>query len=164
MRSRSRPDAEQAVIGQSSDDAFMREALAAAAESAAAGEVPVGAVVVRDGRVIARGANRTIRDQDATAHAETVALRDASRVLGRWRLDDCTLVVTLEPCAMCAGAIVLARVPRVVFGAWDEKAGMAGSVGDLLRHPRLNHRPEVTAGVLADDCAATLTGFFRARR
>jgi tRNA(adenine34) deaminase len=152
------------VIGQSSDDAWMREALAAAAESAAAGEVPVGAVVVRDGRVIARGENRTIRDQDATAHAETLALRDASRALGRWRLDDCTLVVTLEPCAMCAGAIVLARVARVVFGAWDDKAGMAGSVGDLLRHPRLNHRPEVTAGVLADDCAAMLTGFFRARR
>ena len=142
----------------------MYEALAAAAESAAAGEVPVGAVIVRDGRVIARAANRTIRDQDASAHAEMLALREASRALGRWRLDDCTLVVTLEPCAMCAGAIVLARVARVVFGAWDEKAGMAGSVGDLLRHPRLNHRPEVAGGVLADDCAAMLSEFFRARR
>jgi tRNA(adenine34) deaminase len=152
------------LTGQSSDDAWMREALAAAAESAAAGEVPVGAVVVRDGRVIARAANRTIRDQDASAHAEMLALREASRALGRWRLDDCTLVVTLEPCAMCAGAIVLARVARVVFGAWDEKAGMAGSVGDLLRHPRLNHRPEVAGGVLADDCAAMLSEFFRARR
>ncbi len=142
----------------------MHEALAAAAESAAAGEVPVGAVVVRDGRVIARAANRTIRDQDASAHAEMLALRDASRALGRWRLDDCTLVVTLEPCAMCAGAIVLARVGRVVFGAWDEKAGMAGSVGDLLRHPRLNHRPEVIGGVLADECGAVLSSFFRERR
>ena len=142
----------------------MHEALAAAAESAAAGEVPVGAVIVRDGRVIARAANRTIRDQDASAHAEMLALREASRTLGRWRLDDCTLVVTLEPCAMCAGAIVLARVARVVFGAWDDKAGMAGSVGDLLRHPRLNHRPEVAGGVLADDCAAMLSEFFSARR
>jgi len=142
----------------------MREALAAAAESAAAGEVPVGAVIVRDGRVIARAANRTIRDQDASAHAEMLALREASRTLGRWRLDDCTLVVTLEPCAMCAGAIVLARVARVVFGAWDEKAGMAGSVGDLLRHPRLNHRPEVLGGVLGDECGAVLSSFFRERR
>ena len=142
----------------------MHEALAAAAESAAAGEVPVGAVIVRDGRVIARAANRTIRDQDASAHAEMLVLREASRTLGRWRLDDCTLVVTLEPCAMCAGAIVLARVARVVFGAWDDKAGMAGSVGDLLRHPRLNHRPEVAGGVLADDCAAMLSEFFSARR
>ena len=142
----------------------MREALAAAAESAAAGEVPVGAVIVRDGHVIARAANRTIRDQDASAHAEMLALREASRALGRWRLDDCTLVVTLEPCAMCAGAIVLARVARVVFGAWDEKAGMAGSVGDLLRHPRLNHRPEVLGGVLGDECGAVLSSFFRERR
>jgi tRNA(adenine34) deaminase len=152
------------LTGQSSDDAWMHEALAAAAESAVAGEVPVGAVIVRDGRLIARAANRTIRDQDASAHAEMLSLREASRALGRWRLDDCTLVVTLEPCAMCAGAIVLARVARVVFGAWDEKAGMAGSVGDLLRHPRLNHRPEVAGGVLADDCAAMLSEFFRARR
>lgn len=146
------------------DDTWMREALVAAAEGAAAGEVPVGAVVVRDGQIIARSANRTIRDQDPTAHAEVLALRDASRSLGRWRLDDCTVVVTLEPCAMCAGAMVLARVKRVVFGAWDEKAGMAGSLGDLLRHPRLNHQPEVVAGVLADECAAMLSEFFRARR
>jgi tRNA(adenine34) deaminase len=152
------------VDHQLNDDSWMREALAAAADSAAAGEVPVGAVIVRDGQIIARGANRTIRDQDATAHAELLALRDASRSLGRWRLDDCMLVVTLEPCAMCAGAIVLARVKRVVFGAWDEKAGMAGSVGDLLRHPRLNHQPEVGAGVLADECAAVLSKFFQARR
>jgi len=142
----------------------MREALVAAADSAAAGEVPVGAVMVREGEVIARAANRTIRDHDASAHAEMLVLRESSRALGRWRLDDCTLVVTLEPCAMCAGAIVLARVARVVFGAWDEKAGMAGSVGDLLRHPRLNHRPEVLGGVLADECGAVLSNFFRERR
>ena len=142
----------------------MREALAAAAEGAAAGEVPVGAVVVRGGAVIARATNRTVRDQDPTAHAESLAIRAASRALGRWRLDDCTLVVTLEPCAMCAGAIVLARCERVVFGAWDDKAGMAGSVGDLLRHPRLNHRPEVVTGVLAEECGELISRFFRARR
>ena len=142
----------------------MREALAAAMEAAAAGEVPVGAVVVRDHTVIARAANRTVRDQDSTAHAEVLALRDASRALGRWRLDDCALVVTVEPCAMCAGALVLSRIGRVVFGAWDEKAGMVGSVGDLLRHPRLNHRPEVVSGVLATECAALISSFFASRR
>jgi len=143
---------------------WMREALAAAADAAAAGEVPVGAVIVRGGAVISRAANRTITDQDPTAHAESLAIRAAAAALGRWRLDDCTLVVTLEPCAMCAGAIVLARLERVVFGAWDEKAGMAGSVGDLLRHPRLNHRPEVSSGVLAPECGELLTDFFRLRR
>jgi tRNA(adenine34) deaminase len=142
----------------------MREALAAAAEAAAAGDVPVGAVVLCDGAVVSRASNRTVRDQDPTAHAELLALRDAARALGRWRLDDCTLVATLEPCAMCAGAVVLARVGRLVFGAWDDKAGMAGSVGDIVRHPRLNHRPEVVAGVLADECAALLADFFRERR
>ena len=143
---------------------FMGLALEEAEAGAAAGEVPVGAVVVQGDRVIARASNRTIRDQDPTAHAELRALRDAARLLGRWRLDDCTLVATLEPCAMCAGGIVLARLGRLVFGAWDEKAGMAGSVGDIVRHPRLNHRPEVVGGVLADDCAALLAGFFRDRR
>jgi tRNA(adenine34) deaminase len=142
----------------------MREALAGAAEAAAAGDVPVGAVVVRGGSIIARASNRTVRDQDPTAHAEILALREASRMLGRWRLDDCTLLVTLEPCAMCAGALVLSRIARVVFGAWDDKAGMAGSVGDLLRHPRLNHRPEVVAGVLAAECGGLLTEFFALRR
>ena len=146
------------------DERWMREALAAAADARAAGEVPVGAVVVHDGRVVARAGNRTLRDQDATAHAEALAIREASRALGAWRLDGCTLYVTLEPCAMCAGAIVLARLPRVVFGAWDDKAGMGGSVGDLLRHPRLNHRPAVGAGVLAGECAAMLREFFQARR
>ena len=142
----------------------MREALAAAAEGAAAGEVPVGAVVIHDGAVLVRASNRTVRDQDPTAHAELLAIGEASRRLGRWRLDDCTLVVTLEPCAMCAGAIVLSRLGRLVFGAWDDKAGMAGSVGDVVRHPRLNHRPEVLAGVLAEECGAMLAGFFRERR
>ena len=142
----------------------MREALTVAADAAAAGEVPVGAVVVRDGTVIARAANRTVRDQDPTAHAEVLALRDASRALARWRLDDCTLIVTIEPCAMCAGALVLSRIARVVFGAWDEKAGMVGSVGDLLRHPRLNHRPEVVSGVLAAEFTALISTFFASRR
>jgi tRNA(adenine34) deaminase len=142
----------------------MHEALAAAAQAAAANDVPVGAVVVQGDAVVGRASNRTVRDQDPTAHAEMLAIRDAARALGRWRLEDCTLVVTLEPCAMCAGAIVLARMGRVVFGAWDDKAGMAGSVGDLLRHPRLNHRPEVVAGVLRDACGQLLSDFFRARR
>ena len=143
---------------------WMREALAAAADAAAAGEVPVGAVIVREGAIIARAANHTVRDLDPTAHAEMLVIRSAAASLGRWRLDDCTLLVTLEPCAMCAGAIVLARLQRVVFGAWDEKAGMAGSVGDLLRHPKLNHRPEVSSGVLAAECGELLTDFFRQRR
>jgi tRNA(adenine34) deaminase len=142
----------------------MHEALTAAADAAAAGDVPVGAVVIRGDAMIAQASNRTIRDQDPTAHAEILAIRDAARALGRWRLDDCTLVVTLEPCAMCAGAAVLARMHRVVFGAWDEKAGMAGSVGDLLRHPRLNHQPEVVGGVLGDECGQVLSEFFRSRR
>ena len=142
----------------------MRVALDAAREAARAGEVPVGAVVVRDGEPIAVAANRTLRDQDATAHAETLAVRDACAALANWRLTGCTLYVTLEPCAMCAGALVLSRVDRVVFGAWDPKAGMAGSVEDLLRHRRLNHRPEVAAGVLAEECGALLSEFFRARR
>lgn len=143
---------------------WMREALAAANEAAATDEVPVGAVIVRGSHVIARAGNRTVRDSDPTAHAEILALRDAARALGAWRLEGCTLYVTLEPCAMCAGAIVLARVPRVVFGAWDEKAGMAGSVADLLRHPKLNHSPEVQGGVLEEQCGALLRTFFAARR
>jgi tRNA(adenine34) deaminase len=142
----------------------MATALEAAVEALAAGEVPVGAVVVQGERALAQAANRTRRDQDPTGHAELLALRAASRELADWRLAGCTLYVTLEPCAMCAGAIVLARVARVVFGAWDEKAGMAGSVGDLLRHPRLNHRPEVLGGVLAAECGEVLSRFFRERR
>ncbi len=144
------------------DERWMRAAIAAATD--ADPDVPVGAVVVRDGRVLATTHNRTGRDQDPTAHAEVLALRAASAALGRWRLDGCTLYVTLEPCAMCAGALVLARVERVVFGAWDDKAGMAGSVGDVLRHPRLNHRPAVRGGVLDDECGALLRAFFARRR
>jgi tRNA(adenine34) deaminase len=145
-------------------EGWMREALRLADDAASAGEVPVGAVVVRGDEVIGAGANRTVRDQDASAHAEMLAIRAACAALGSWRLSGCTLYVTLEPCAMCAGALVLARVDRVVFGAWDDKAGMAGSVGDLLRHPRLNHRPEVVAGVLAEECGAPLRRFFKERR
>ena len=139
-------------------------ALAEARAAAAVEDVPVGAVVVRNDAVVARGQNRTVRDQDPTAHAEVLAIREAARTLGTWRLEDCDLYVTLEPCAMCAGAIVLARIRLVVFGAWDEKAGMGGSVGDLLRHPRLNHRPEVRGGVLAEECGELLRSFFAPRR
>jgi tRNA(adenine34) deaminase len=146
------------------DVEWMSIALDEARSAAATGDVPVGAVVVRDAVAIARAANRTVRDQDPTAHAELLAVRAASAALGRWRLDDCTLYVTLEPCAMCAGALVLARIARVVLGAWDSKAGMAGSVGDLLRHPRLNHQPEVAGGVLEAECGAVLREFFAERR
>jgi tRNA(adenine34) deaminase len=142
----------------------MSIALDEARSASASGEVPVGAVVVRDGVEVARAANRTVRDRDPTAHAELLALRAASAALGRWRLDDCTLYVTLEPCAMCAGAVVLARIARVVLGAWDPKAGMAGSVGDIVRHPRLNHRPEVASGVLEAECGEILRDFFAERR
>jgi len=135
-----------------------------AREAASEGEVPVGAVVVHSGAIVGSGANRTLRDNDATAHAEMIAIREASARLGRWRLDGCTLYVTLEPCAMCAGAMVLARVDRVVFGAWDAKAGMAGSVGDVLRHPKLNNRPEVSAGAMEDECGAVLRDFFKGLR
>ncbi|MEP6857761.1 MAG: tRNA adenosine(34) deaminase TadA [Gemmatimonadales bacterium] len=146
------------------DEQYIRNALDLARDAAKRNEVPIGALVVRDGTILAATTNRTIRDQDPTAHAELLAIREAASKLDRWRLDDCTLYVTLEPCAMCAGAIVLSRMKRVAFGAWDEKAGMGGSVGDLLRHPRLNHRPEVRAGVLADECARLLEEFFRGQR
>jgi tRNA(adenine34) deaminase len=146
------------------DEQYIRNALDLARDAAKRNEVPIAAVVVQNGAIIAAAANRTVRDQDPTGHAELLAIREASSKLDRWRLDDCTLYVTLEPCAMCAGAIVLSRMKRVVFGAWDEKAGMAGTVGDLLRHPRLNHRPEVRAGVLAEECARLLADFFRDQR
>ena len=142
----------------------MRNVMAIALDGTRQNEVPIGAMVVQGTTIIAGANNRTVRDQDATAHAELIAIREACGVLDRWRLDDCTLYVTLEPCAMCAGAIVLARLQRVVFGAWDEKAGMAGSAGDLLRHPRLNHTPEVQGGLLGDECAVMLTEFFESRR
>ncbi|MEX2182282.1 MAG: tRNA adenosine(34) deaminase TadA [Gemmatimonadaceae bacterium] len=143
---------------------WMAQAIAEATRAATAGEVPVGAVVVHNGAVIARGANAMVGSRDATQHAELRVLRAAAYAAGDTRLTTATLYVTLEPCAMCAGAIVLARVGRVVFGAWDDKAGMAGSVADLLRHPKLNHRPEVQGGVREAECAALLTEFFRPRR
>jgi tRNA(adenine34) deaminase len=127
-------------------------------------DVPIGAVVVRDGSVVGAAGNQRERLGDPTAHAEVLAIRQAAGAVGGWRLDGCTLVVTLEPCAMCAGAIVLARVPRVVFGAPDPKAGFAGSLGDLVRDPRLNHRASVTGGVLAEECGELLRTFFRERR
>ncbi|ROR72624.1 tRNA adenosine(34) deaminase TadA [Bogoriella caseilytica] len=146
-------------------DSAMGEALDLARQAAAQGDVPVGAVVLdADGEVIGRGGNRREVDGDPTAHAEILALREAATALGRWRLDDCTLVVTLEPCTMCAGAIVLARLPRIVIGAWDPKAGAAGSMRDVVRDARLNHRVEVVAGVREAQCAAVLREFFATRR
>lgn len=145
------------------DERLMHEALALASAAASAGEAPVGAVIVVGGKTVAKGAN-AMKTAGAIAHAETQAIASALATLGVERLAGCTLYVTLEPCAMCAGAIVLARLDRVVFGAWDPKAGMAGSVEDLLRHPRLNHRPEVQGGVLAEECGALLTRFFEGRR
>ena len=142
----------------------MREALAEAAAAQAHGDVPIGAVVVHGDRIIGRGHNEREHRADPTAHAEVLALRAAAATLGSWRVLDCTLYVTLEPCAMCAGAIVLARVPRVVYGTADPKAGAAGSVLDLLAQPQLNHRPQVDAGVLSGECAAVLRAFFAARR
>jgi tRNA(adenine34) deaminase len=142
----------------------MAQALTEAERASKAGEVPVGAVVVHNGNVVARGSNAMVTSKDATQHAEMRVIRAAAYAVGDTRLTTATLYVTLEPCAMCAGAIVLARVGRVVFGAWDEKAGMAGSVHDLLRHPKLNHQPEVQGGVRAEECGALLKGFFGARR
>src|SRR3989304_2231319 len=146
------------------DRAGMAAALAAARRAAATGEVPVGAAVLVDGRVVSVAHNQTVARRDLTQHAELIAIQRALQRIGLDRLDQATLYVTLEPCAQCAGAIVLARVGKVVFGAYDPKAGMAGSVGDLLRHPKLNHQPEVQGGVMADECGALLAGFFARRR
>jgi tRNA(adenine34) deaminase len=142
----------------------MRAAIDEAGLALAHDDVPVGAVVVHDGEAIGAGHNERELRQDPTAHAEMIALRAAAAHLGHWRLLGCTLYVTLEPCAQCAGAVVLGRVPRVVYGTPDPKAGAAGSVLDILAEPRLNHRPEVIPGVLAAECAALLVDFFRARR
>jgi tRNA(adenine34) deaminase len=146
------------------DAAFMQVALEQAAESAEAGEIPVGAVVVVSGEVVATGQNRSIRDSDPSAHAEVVALRAAGNTLSNYRLTDATLYVTLEPCAMCIGAIAQGRVTRVVFGAYDPKAGAAGSVIDLTDSPAFNHRFEIMGGVLAEECGAVLKEFFSERR
>lgn len=144
--------------------AFMRRALDEARTAANFGEVPVGAVVVRAGQVIAAGFNRRETRQSPTAHAEILAIEAAAEVLGSWRLDDCTLYVTLEPCPMCAGAILLARVPRVVYGANDPKAGAVVTLYRLLEDERLNHRCEVVSGILAEECGQLLSEFFRERR
>jgi tRNA(adenine34) deaminase len=146
------------------DDRWMRMAIEEAGLARDHDDVPVGAVVVHAGEVVGAGHNERERRQDPTAHAETLALQRAAERRGSWRLLDTTLYVTLEPCAMCAGAIVLARVPRVVYGTADPKAGAAGSVLDVLAEPRLNHRPAVEGGVLAAECAALLTAFFASRR
>src|SRR5690348_12042058 len=147
-----------------SDEKWMREALGLARQAETAGEVPVGAVLVKDGKQVAAGWNQPILAHDPTAHAEIMALRAGAQALGNYRLTGTTLYVTLEPCAMCAGALVHARVARLVFGAADPKAGAAGSVFDLARSDKLNHRLEVTSGVLAEECGALLRDFFTQRR
>lgn len=147
------------------DEDAVRIALAEARRALPAGDVPIGAVVLdAAGTVLSTGFNRREADGDPTAHAEVLALRGAARVVGEWRLDGCTLAVTLEPCTMCAGAAVLARVSRIVFGAFDPKAGAVGSLWDVVRDPRLNHRPEVVGAVLADECGALIREFFATHR
>jgi tRNA(adenine34) deaminase len=146
------------------DVEFMEQALKEAQASADAGEVPIGAVLVHEGQIIARSGNGTIRDCDPTAHAEMVVLRAASRALGNYRLAGTTMYVTVEPCSMCAGAMIQARVPRLVYGCDDPKGGAVRSCFDILSHPRLNHQVEVTPGVLANECASLLQSFFAARR
>ncbi len=147
------------------DETFLRAAIEQAQLAAEAGEVPVGAVIVSaDGAVLALGGNRVIRDNDPTAHAEMIAMRAAGQALKNYRLEGCTLYVTLEPCAMCAGAMIHARIARLVYGAADPKAGAAGSVLQVLNHPQLNHQMQITGGVLAEECGNLLREFFRQRR
>ena len=155
---------EKKTIDTAADERFMRLALEQAAGAAALGEVPIGAVVVCDGAVVATGSNRREIDADPTAHAELMAVREAAAALGRWRLDGCTVYVTLEPCPMCAGALHAARVDRCVYGAVDPKAGALGTLYDIASDVRLNHRYEVTAGVLADESSALLKRFFAGLR
>jgi tRNA(adenine34) deaminase len=146
------------------DEQFMRAALDLAREAGSLGEVPVGAVVVKDGEIVGRGFNQPIGRHDPTAHAEVMALRDAAKTLGNYRLPSCTLYVTLEPCVMCSGAIMHARIARVVFGATDPKTGVAGSVINLYTEERLNHHAQIEGGVLAGECGTLLSSFFAARR
>ena len=147
------------------EEAMAKAIELARAAASASGDVPVGAIILNnDGEVISTGANQRELSNNPTAHAEIIAIQKAASAIGNWRLDDCTLVVTLEPCSMCAGAIAQARIPRLVFGAWDEKAGAVGSQWDLLRDPRQLHKPEVISGVLADDCAKLLAEFFQVKR
>jgi len=152
------------MMDDRSDELFLEAALRAAQRALEAGEVPVGAVVVCDGKIIAEGWNRNLQDDDPTAHAEIVALRQAGATAGNHRLNDCELFVTIEPCAMCAGALVHARIKRLVYGADDPKAGAVHSVIQVVNHPQLNHRMKVKGGVLAGRCAEMLQGFFRERR
>jgi tRNA(adenine34) deaminase len=152
------------LIDRSSDDYFMREALRLAAKAFAKEEVPVGAVVVREGMIIGRAHNQVELLKDATAHAEMLAITQAEAAVGDWRLNDCDLYVTKEPCAMCAGALVHVRMRRVVFGCPDERGGAAGGVVNLLQFPSLNHRCEITPGILQEECAGLLQTFFQARR
>src|SRR5439155_18202544 len=152
------------MLEPSSDEYFMREALRMAQKAYAANEVPVGAVVVREGKIIARAYNQMELLKDATAHAEMLALTQAEAAVGGWRLIDCDLYVTKEPCAMCAGALVHTRIRRVIFGCTDPSAGAAGSTMNLLQMPAFNHRCEITSGVLENECAAILQDFFRKRR
>ncbi len=146
------------------DLSFMQEALEQGRKAYAIGEIPIGSVVVYEGRVVGRGHNLRERDNDPVAHAEVVAIREAAQTLGSWRLTGCTLYVTIEPCPMCAGALVMARIDRLVYGAADPKAGAVDSLFDLVRDPRLNHRVDVTAGVLREDCADLMQAFFRQLR
>ena len=146
------------------DLTYLREAIAQANDAQANGEVPVGAIIVHEGKIIGRGQNRVLRDSDPTAHAEIVALREVGRAVANYRLEDCTLYATLEPCAMCAGAILHARIARLVYAAPDPKAGACGSVLSVMNHPQLNHKVEVVSGLLAEECGALLTNFFLKRR
>ncbi|HKN74539.1 MAG TPA: tRNA adenosine(34) deaminase TadA [Candidatus Acidoferrum sp.] len=146
------------------DTSFMQSAIEEARAAAAAGEVPIGALVVHDGKILARSGNRTIRDCDPTAHAEIIAIREAARLLRNYRMADTTLYVTLEPCSMCAGAIIQARIPRLVYGADDPKGGAVRSCFEILTNTSLNHQVAITPGVLATDCASILQSFFAARR
>ncbi|MEO5936489.1 MAG: tRNA adenosine(34) deaminase TadA [Terriglobales bacterium] len=146
------------------DERFMQAALAEARRAGELGEVPVGAVVVRQGEIVGRGHNRNLTDHDPSAHAELVALREAGRALANHRLGDCELFVTIEPCAMCAGAIVHSRIKRLIYGAFDPKAGAVQSVMQVVNHPQLNHRMEVVSGVLGAECAAVIQEFFRRKR
>ena len=154
----------ESLLEQPTDASFMREALRLAARAFEKEEVPVGALVVRAGRIIARAFNQVEMLKDATAHAEMLAITQAEAAVGDWRLNDCDLYVTKEPCAMCAGALVHVRMRRVIFGCADERSGAAGGTVNLLQMPSLNHRCEITGGVMRDECAALLQAFFRARR
>ena len=152
------------TINGTTDERWMRAALDEAALAIPHGDVPIGAIIVRDGQVIGRGHNRREIDGDPTAHAEMIAIREAAQVVGEWRLENVTLYCTLEPCCMCAGAIVLARIPRLVYATLDLKAGCGGSVLDVLRHSQLNHRVDIDVGLFADEAEAQLSGFFKSLR